>query len=78
MTKRERYIKNQEEIKTRAIYRIFQKQKKRLVEMLEKESKGFRLTVKGIDDDIIDPFIDDSGEEIPEYLLEVLPKIMEE
>ena len=46
--------------------------------MLEKESKGFRLTVKGIDDDIIDPFIDDSGEEIPEYLLEVLPKIMEE
>lgn len=78
MTKRERYIKNQEEIKTRAIYRIFQKQKKRLVEMLEKESKGFRLTVKGIDDDIIDPFIDDTGEEIPEYLLEVLPKIMEE
>lgn len=79
MTKRERYIKNQEAIKSKAIYKILQKHKGIFADMLEKEGKGYRLyTEKAIEDDIIDPFLDETMEDVPEYLLEVLPRIMEE
>lgn len=79
MTKRERYIKNQEAIKAKAIYKLLQKQKGAFADLLEKEGKGYRLyTEKSIEDDLIDPFLDDVKKDIPEYLLSVLPKIMEE
>lgn len=79
MTKRERYIRNQESIKTRAIYKLFQKHKALFIDILEKEDKNHRiLTTKAIGDDLIDPFLEDIKGDIPEYLLSVLPKIMEE
>jgi len=78
MTKRERYIRNQEAIKSKALYKILQKHKGIFADLLEKEDKSFRLTLKYIGDDIIWPFLDDIKGDIPEYLLSVLPKIMQE
>ena len=79
MTKQERYIRNNEAIKSKAIYKIFQNQKKAFADLLENEEKKSRIFVKkSIIDDIIDPFLDDIKSEVPEYLLTVLPKIMRE
>jgi len=79
MTKRERYIRNQEAIKTRAIYKLLQEQKKEFVKLLEKQDKkALFYTKKGIDDDIIDPFLENIKAMIPEYLFTALPKIMQE
>lgn len=79
MTKRERYLRNQEKIKTKAIYKLLQKHKGLFADALEKEDKSHRLlTMKAIGDDIIDPFLEDIKADIPKYLLSVLPSIMEE
>lgn len=78
-TKRERYIKNQEATKTRAIYKIFQSEKARFIERLEKrEDTAKRLELKFTPDDLIDPFLDEIAPDVPEYLLTVLPTIMNE
>lgn len=75
MKKQERYLRNQEKIKSRAIYAIFQEQKELFCEMLDDESKSFRL-VKKIGDDIVKKFVDKTKWEIPDYLVKVLPAIM--
>lgn len=78
-TKRERYIRNQETTKTRAIYKIFQSQKARFIERLNKrEDTAKRLELKFNSDDLIDPFLDEIAPDVPEYLLTVLPTIMNE
>lgn len=79
MTKRERYLRNQEKIKTRAIYAILREQRDIFADMLEKNDKSFRLlTTKAIDDDLIEPFLEATKDMVPRYLLRVLPSIMTE
>lgn len=79
MTKQERYLRNQENLKAKAIYKLLKKHKGLFADTLEQEDKSHRiLTTKAIGDDLIDPFLDDIKSDIPEYLLSVLPSIMEE
>jgi hypothetical protein len=83
MKNRERYLKNQEITKARAIYAIFKTQKARFIEDLRKAdqkkvSKNITWERKATPDDIIDPFIKETAPEVPEYLITALPKIMEE
>ena len=48
MTKRERYLRNQENLKAKALYKILQKHKGIFADLLEKEDKSFRLTIKSL------------------------------
>lgn len=83
-TKAETFIKNHEKIKARAIYAIFKTQKARFIELLQqadqkrKAAKSFGIERKITEDDLIDPFLDEIAPDVPEYLLTVLPRIMEE
>jgi hypothetical protein len=76
MKKQERYLRNQEKIKSRAIYAIFQEQKEGFCIMLEEESKSFRIEVKKGEGDIVKKFVEKTKYEIPNYLVKVLPAIM--
>lgn len=85
VTLTERFIRLHEEIKARAIYAIYKRQKARFANLLEEqESKGLqianpllsRFTTKADQLSFIDPFVDDVAPEVPGYLVEVLPKIM--
>lgn len=63
------YIRNQEKVKTRAINAILSKQKELFCSMLENETKDFA-------DDVVDSFINETESDIPNYLVEILPTIM--
>lgn len=76
-TKAEKYIRNQEAIKTRAIYAIFKKQKALFIEKLEKLQEKKAYSLKEVNDDFVDPYLDEIAPDVPEYLLTVLPTIME-
>jgi len=84
-TKTERFIRNHEAIKSRAIYAIFKRHKALFVQYLEAaDQKSSRIPVsvrwekKITEEDIIDPFLDEIAPDVPEYLVNVLPTIMEE
>lgn len=83
-TQAERFIRNHETIKARAIYAIFKTQKARFIDRLEAAqqkraaAKGFGLERKITEDDLINPFLDEIAPDVPEYLLTVLPRIMQE
>jgi len=83
-TKAETFIKNHEKIKARAIYAIFKTQKARFIELLQqadqkrKAAKSFGIERKITEDDLIDPFLDEIAPDVPEYLLTVLPRIIQE
>lgn len=73
------YIRNQELTKTRALYKILQSQKARFIERLQRSEKHIKnLEIKITPDDLIDPFLDEIAPDVPEYLLTVLPTIMNE
>lgn len=73
------YIRNQEITKTRALYKILQSQKARFIERLQRSEKHIaHLEIKITPDDLIDPFLDEIAPDVPEYLLTVLPTIMNE
>lgn len=77
ITQRERYVRNHENIKTRAIHSIFRKEKELFCKRLEAEEKrAGRWERKISEADLIDPFLDEISPDVPEYLLTVLPKIM--
>jgi len=77
ITQTERYIRNHENIKTRAIYAIFKKEKELFASILEAEEKRIgRWERKITEDDLIDPFLDQIAPDVPEYLITVLPKVM--
>lgn len=63
------YIRNQEKIKTRAIAKILSEQQSLFCSMLENEKKDFI-------DDVVNNLIDETKSEIPNYLVETLPTIM--
>ena len=83
-TQAETFIRNHETIKARAIYAIFKTQKARFIERLQaaeekrKAAKGFGIERKITEDDLINPFLDEIAPDVPEYLLTVLPRIMQE
>ncbi len=64
-----KYIRNQEKVKTRAIAKILSAQQELFCTMLEKEEKDFG-------DDVVDSFISETESEIPNYLVETMPTIM--
>lgn len=78
MTKAEKYIRNQEAIKTRAIFAIFKKQKALFIEKLLALQEKKAYSLKAVNDDFIDPYLDEIAKDVPEYLLTVLPTIMVE
>lgn len=63
-----KYIANQEKIKTRAIYRIFQRQLDSFASLLEKESKS-------VTDTVVADFFDENGDEIPQYIADQIPNL---
>jgi len=74
--KSERYISNQEKVKTRGIYRIFKEQKAEFVDFLNKQpekSAFFEQKAENLDD-----YLDSIKGDIPDYLENVLPAIMNE
>ena len=77
-TNAERYINTHEKIKARAISAIFRKEKALFIEKLNTESKKFSWEKKVSPDEFIDPFLDEIAPDVPSYLLNVLPSIMNE
>lgn len=76
------YLTTQERIKTRAIYAIFKTEKAIFADLLDKQdkkridSKRFTLERKITEEDLVDPFLDEIAPYVPEYLVKVLPNIM--
>jgi pantothenate synthetase len=64
-----KYIRNQERIKTRALAKILKQQKSLFISELEKENKY-------IGQDLIEKFLEETKKLIPDYLLSALPTIM--
>ena len=85
MDKSERFLRNHERIKERAIFNLLSEQKKSFVELLERQenkSAAFRelwhiLQQKSFEDDL-DAWIKQVAPMIPNYLKKVLPNIMRE
>lgn len=76
-TKSERYISNQEKVKTRAIARILRQQKVDFIDFLERLPAKMLLVVGKKQEDL-ESYLDSIKGKIPDYLKEELPAIMEE
>jgi len=77
MTTRERYLRNHERIKSRAIARILNKQKASFVAHLETQKKSFEKKAQQDEIEfIIEVWIATIASEIPDYLNHVLPGVM--
>lgn len=80
MNKRERYLRNQERMKGRAIASILRKQKQDFVDFLEKKDKisSFYEKKEPEIEATVDVFIATVVTQIPDYLSTSLPPIMKE
>jgi hypothetical protein len=68
-----KYLRNQEKLKTRDLYRIFKRQKNELANLLESSNKSFQTKTTH---DELQSYLDSINQEDVEYLLTVLPRIM--
>ncbi len=76
MNSRERYLKNHERIKARAIARIFTSQKKSFCAFLDTQKKNFQIKQGEDIEFVVDVWIATIASEIPDYLNHVLPGVM--
>ncbi len=76
MTTRERYLRNHERIKARAIARILSKQKASFCDHLEMQKKSIQYKQGEDIDFIVEVWIAVIASEIPDYLDHVLPGVM--
>lgn len=74
MNKQEIFLRKQEAIVERGIFKILQQQERDLISILEREIKSYEL--KGIPEDILE-YIENLKVQIPDYLLATLPAIMQ-
>lgn len=76
MTTRERYLRNHERIKARAIARILSKQKASFCDHLETQKKSLQYKQWEDIEFIVEVWIATIASEIPDYLDHVLPGVM--